>query len=288
MSYTYVGLLPALPARPDDGHKGTFGRLLIIGGSRGMSGAAALAGLGGLRGGAGLVELAVSESVLPIVAAIEPSYLVRGLAEDSAGRLGRSALPELRKAAELATAVGVGPGLGRSEELDEVVAVLYRELTQPAVFDADAINAMAPAGEHWPRAAGARVLTPHPGEFARLTGLPIAEVLADREALAADWAKRLDCVIVLKGSQTVISDGPRVAVNQTGNSGLATGGTGDVLTGLIAALLAQGMTAFDAAQLGCYLHGLAGDLAAEEKSRPGLIASDLPQYLARAWRQAGA
>lgn len=287
MPVPYITRLPPLPARPDDSHKGTFGKALIIAGSRGMSGAACLAGLGALRGGAGLVTVAVPEGILPIVASIEPSYLTYPLAEDKRGRISRQAVAELLALADKSTAVACGPGCGTSVEFRDVVRSLYTTVQRPLVVDADGLNALAqlPGDFLKPPAAAARILTPHPGEFARLLKSDIAAVQQDREGLAVEFARRHGVIVLLKGHATVITDGQRVAINTTGNSGMATGGTGDVLTGLITALLAQGLPAFDAAQLGAHLHGAAGDLAAAALTRPGLIASDLPMFLPQAWEQ---
>ncbi len=276
-----IDQLPTAPVRPAVAHKGTFGRVLIIGGSRGMSGAPSLAGLGALRGGAGLVYVAVPSEILPIVAAIEPSYLTIPLATDEEhGCLSTDGLTGLRKACEGKDAIALGPGLGQSRGVAAIVNSLFTELPQPMVVDADALNVLASQ-----KAAGQRILTPHPGEFARLIGSDIATVQSQRAKLAAEFAATHGVIVVLKGQGTVITDGDRVAINRTGNPGMATGGSGDVLTGLIAALLAQGMPAFEAAQLGAHLHGLAGDLAAVELSLPGLIASDLPRFLTQAWRK---
>ncbi len=285
-----VETLPVPPIRPADAHKGTFGRVLVIGGRRGMSGAPSLAGLGALRGGAGLVFVAVPSEVLPIVAAIEPSYLTIPLATDEKhGCLSAEGLTGLRKACEGKDAIALGPGLGESHGVAAIVAALFAELPQPMVVDADALNVLASSGgvgRPAPNAvAGPRILTPHPGEFARLIGSDIATVQSQRAKLAAEFAAAHGVIVVLKGQGTVITDGDRVAINRSGNSGMATGGTGDVLTGLIAALLAQGMPPFEAAQLGTHLHGLAGDLAAAELSHPGMIASDLPRFLTQAWQK---
>ncbi|MCX7423628.1 MAG: NAD(P)H-hydrate dehydratase [Planctomycetia bacterium] len=281
----HITTLPSAPARPTDGHKGTFGRVLIIGGSRGMSGAPSLAGVGTLRGGAGLVYVAVPHEILPIVASIEPSYLTIPLATHAeTGTLSVAALPALKQACDGKEAIAIGPGLGLTRDIILIVTALYREIALPMVIDADALNALATQPEALKQSAGPRVLTPHLGEFARLLGLDIARVQFQREKLAAEFAKTYGVIVLLKGPRTVITDGERMAINLTGNSGMATGGTGDVLTGLIAALLGQGMPPFEAAQLGAHLHGLAGDLAVTELSQPGLIASDLPKYLGRAWK----
>ncbi len=282
----HINTLPLAPARPADGHKGTFGRVLIVGGSRGMSGAPSLAGLGALRGGAGLVYVAVPHEILPIVASIEPSYLTIPLAtHEETGSLSVAALPAIKQACDGKEAIAIGPGLGLTADTTTIVTTLYREIAQPMVVDADALNALATQPEALKHAAGPRVFTPHLGEFARLLGLDIASVPSQREKLAADFAKAHGVIVLLKGPRTIITDGKRMAINRTGNSGMATGGTGDVLTGLITALLGQGMPPFEAAQLGAHLHGLAGDLAAAELSQPGLIASDLPRYLTAAWRR---
>jgi NAD(P)H-hydrate epimerase len=250
-----------------------------------------------------LVYVAVPSEILPTVASIEPSYLTIPLAtEEEHGCLSVAGLPGLRKVCEGKDAIALGPGLGTSRGVAEIVTTLFAECSQPMVVDADALNVLAASGAVGSptsrasssslsasssalSAAGPRILTPHPGEFARLIGGEIATVQRQRAKLAAEYAAAHGVVVVLKGQGTIITDGDRVAINRTGNSGLSTGGTGDVLTGLIAALLAQGLNSFEAAQLGAHLHGLAGDLAAAELSQPGLIASDLPTFLTQAWRR---
>lgn len=281
--------LPLLPSRTDDAHKGDCGRALVIAGSRGMSGAACLAATASLRGGAGLVTAAIPQGIQDIVAGYEPSYLTAGLPEDELGRLKPAALKRIQELVEPQNAAAIGPGLGQSSGLQELVCDLYDSLKIPLVVDADALNLLArrPYLFKRPGGAAARILTPHPGEFSRMTGIETAVIQQDRQKYAVEFARRNEVVLVLKGHQTIITDGKQLAVNQTGNSGLATGGTGDVLTGLITGLLAQGMTAFDAAQLGAHVHGLAGDLAAEELSKPGMIASDLLRRIGRAWCELG-
>ena len=261
--------------------------MIIVGGSRGMTGAVALAGLGALRGGAGLVYLAVPQGVQPTVASLEPAYLTIPLPDESNGRLSREAQLPLAEALAGQTAVAVGPGLGRSDGLDDLVRWLYTTVELPMVVDADGLNALATMPDALAHAPAPRILTPHPGEFARLIDGDVKTVQKDREKAATEFASQHGLVLVLKGHRTIITDGNRLAVNTTGNSGMATGGTGDVLTGLVTALLGQQMDAFEAAQLGVYLHGLAGDLAAKELSKPALIASDLPRYLGAAWKKVG-
>ena len=288
MNLERVTKLPSPPQRDEDSHKGTYGRVLIIAGGRGMAGAASLAGLGSLRGGAGLVYLAVPQGVANIVSAVEPSYLVQPLPEDAAGFVACDPKEEpLASLLDGKVALSVGPGLGQSRAVTKLVAKLYEKFPGPAIFDADALNALATSPKSLARPGGRRILTPHPGEFARLIESDTASIQADRENLAAMFAAEHGVVLLLKGHRTVITDGKRLAVNETGNSGMATGGCGDVLTGLIAALLAQKMAPFDAAQFAAHLHGLAGDLAVERLSKPGLIASDVAWYLTQAWKQLG-
>ena len=279
--------LISFPDRPSDGHKGTFGRVLVVAGSRGMSGAASLAGLGALRGGAGLVYVACPIEIQPIVAGYEPSYLTIGLPSDAAGRIDGSAYESLAAAIAAKDAVAVGPGLGNCDATQRLVRQLYADVDGPLIVDADALNVLADDFQtgaiHEGAIRGPRILTPHPGEFSRLSGISIGDINRQRERVAREFADRHRVVVVLKGPGTIITDGTRAVVNPTGNSGMATGGSGDVLTGLIAALAAQGIEPFDAARLGVYLHGLAGDIAADELSEQGLIASDLPSYLPKAW-----
>ena len=290
MPVTYATVIPGLPARPDDSHKGSYGSVLLIVGSRGMSGSACLSGLGALRGGAGLVTVALPAGIQSIVASTEPSFMTVALPEDAKGRISRLAAAEILSRVQHATAVAIGPGWGRSPDLDELAHLLFTTIDKPLVVDADALNALAssPGGFPKPHHAAPRILTPHPGEFARLIASQTKLVQADREALAVEFARQHRVFVVLKGHATVVTDGEKVFVNTTGNSGMATGGSGDVLTGLLPSLLAQGMVPFDAAQLAVYLHGLAGDLAAVDFSQPGLIASDLPRFLGKAWKQTGA
>jgi len=284
MTVERVTSLPALPARPADSHKGTYGRVLLIGGRPGMAGAISLAGLGALRGGAGLVDLAIPGSIAAIAGAIEPSYLTRLLPTDEQGELSGQVLSAITKETDGKTACGIGPGLGTSEICQQLVSTLYCDCLLPMVFDADALNCLVLRGADLSVHAGLRILTPHPGEFARLIHSDTGSVQKNREDLATEFARRHDLVLVLKGHQTVITDGRRIAINPTGNQGMATGGTGDVLTGLTTALLAQKMAPFEAAQLAAFLHGRAGDLAAQTLSEPGLIASDLPRFLGAAWK----
>ncbi|MDB5340438.1 MAG: nnr 1 [Planctomycetaceae bacterium] len=285
MAYELVITPVELPSRPIEGNKGSFGRALILAGSVGMSGAAALSGMAALRGGAGLVTVAVPAPIQPIVAGFEPSYMTLALPATADGQFSRAVLQNLEKLVPNASAVACGPGWGQSDELIEILGWLMRNVRQPLVIDADALNLLARTPDILGQATGPRILTPHPGEFARLINSDVPTVQRQRIDLAVEFAAKYRVVVLLKGAGTVITDGTRVAVNTTGNSGMGTGGTGDVLTGLITALLGQGLDAFAAARLGAHLHGLAGDLAAADLSQPGLIASDLPRYFGPAWLQ---
>lgn len=271
--------LPAWPPRPVDSNKGTFGRVLLVAGSRGMSGAAILAGRACLRGGAGLVRVACPNGSQPIIAHGDPCLMTAPLLQTEDGVFASEALDDWQELAKASDVVALGPGLGRGPTLNEMVPAFIAGRERPMVVDADGLNAMV--GKPW---AGKTpvVITPHPGEFGRLVGLATAEVQARRREVAVEFAKKNAIVVVLKGHQSIVTDGERVSVNTTGNPGMATAGTGDVLTGLLAALLAQKFSPFDAAALAVYLHGRAGDLARDAVGEVSLIASDLLEYLPNA------
>jgi NAD(P)H-hydrate epimerase len=283
-SVEVVTSLPRLAPRSPDAHKGTFGRVLVTAGSRGMSGAAILCASAALRGGAGLVWLAVPQELQAIVAAANPCYLTAPLPQDIDGRLAASAVTPLLEEARKMDVVALGPGLGAGDGVAAVVAAVLGQVSAPVVLDADGLNAVHGRSELLKRRAGPLIVTPHPGEFARLIGSDTTTVQANREDLALRFAREHGLVLLLKGHGTLVTDGRRLYRNPTGNPGMATGGTGDVLTGLIAALLGQGLKTFEAAQLGAGWHGLAGDLARDDLGEVCLIASDLLNYLPRALR----
>jgi hydroxyethylthiazole kinase-like uncharacterized protein yjeF len=280
--------VPKLPPRKPDGHKGTYGRVLVVAGSKGMSGAAVLCGSGALRGGAGLVQVASPADVQAVVAAGNPCYLTAALPVDVQGQLAEDAIPVILELAGSATALALGPGLGQSGKTGEIVEFVLRQAAIPIVLDADGLNALSklPSSILSLRESPT-VLTPHPGEFARLIKTSTGEVQANRERLALAFAAERKVILVLKGHGTLVTDGKRLYRNSTGNPGMATGGSGDVLTGLIAALVGQGLAPFESAQLGVWAHGRAGDLAAAELSQTGLIAQDLLSYLPKALRERG-
>jgi len=279
-----VDSIPRLPKRNEDAHKGQFGRALLVGGSRGMTGAMALAGMATLRSGAGLVTLAVPSVCVEAVAAHDPCYMTLALPDDSRGRLAGAAAQRILELAERFTVLACGPGLGGSDAMDELVRTLYARLSQPMVFDADGLNALARHPEGLADPAGPRVLTPHPGEFQRLVGRKISDG-GERRELAVQMAARHGVVVVLKGHRTLVTDGAHSFRNTTGNPGMATGGSGDVLTGVVTALLCQGLSALDAARLGVYAHGWAGDLAAERHSQVGMTPVDIVDCLPNVWQR---
>ncbi|MEX1223169.1 MAG: NAD(P)H-hydrate dehydratase [Pirellulales bacterium] len=281
---TDVNPFPKLPAREVDSHKGDFGRVFFVGGSVGMAGSIALAGLAALRCGAGLVTIATPRDCLDVVASFCPSYMTLPLPCDAAGVVTIEGFEKLVGRLEKANVVGCGPGLSQSRGVSGMVLRLQRELDLPIVFDADALNVLAQQPDALQESAGPRVLTPHLGEFARLVQVERVEA-AEARAQAVEQAKHWKSVVVLKGPRTLVTDGDRVYENQSGNAGLATGGTGDVLTGIITSLIGQGLAPFDAAQLGVYLQGLAGDLAADVYGQAGMISEDLIELLPQACRQ---
>ena len=275
-----------IPPRAVDSHKGTFGRVLAVGGSRGMSGSICLTATAALRGGAGLVTAVVPESIQPIVAGFEPSYMTIALPSGEHGGLSEVPVELVRNFVAGASVVAVGPGLGQSAAAASLVLSVLENVPCPVVLDADALNVAAELKMlDRPDLAKECVITPHPVEFSRLTGLPTAEINSRRKEVALEFAARTGVCVVLKGANTIVTDGARMFLNCTGNPGMATGGSGDVLTGLIAALIAQGLPLFDAAAIGVHVHGLAGDIAAETHSQPGLIASDLLCCIGKAWLQ---
>ena len=281
MSLERVGTLPTLPERPADSHKGMYGTVLVVAGGRGMAGAAALCGGACVRSGAGLVRVATAAEVQPTVATFEPSYMTYPLPHDDDGLVDFDrARRDLERLAGEADVLAVGPGLGKSDGLRRLVRWVVESADLPTVLDADGLNNLDGQTDLLKSRKRPIVITPHPGEFARLTGAKTAEVQADREARASAFASAGEgLVVVLKGDKTVVTDGRRVYVNDTGNPGMATGGVGDVLTGVIAALIGQKLAAFEAAQLGVHVHGLAGDIARDQNGVVGLIAGDVVDSL---------
>lgn len=269
---TPASLAPLFAPRVKDSNKGRYGHVLLIAGARGKAGAAAMAGLAALRAGAGLVTVACPDEALDAVAAHSPELMTEALHDPKAQAATRST-------------IAIGPGLGTSNDMREMVRDCFAHLPKPMVVDADALNCLA--GSDWKGGAHLRVLTPHPGEMARLTGLSVAEVQADRVAAARRLACERDVVLVLKGDGSLIAfpDG-RVQINSTGSPAMATGGSGDILTGMLAGLLAQFPDDSERAIAGAvYLHGLAGEIAARELEEQPVIATDLLRYLGEGMRE---
>ncbi|HUT73990.1 MAG TPA: NAD(P)H-hydrate dehydratase [Armatimonadota bacterium] len=266
----------ALPAPRLDAHKGDRGRVAVIAGSVGMTGAAALSSMAALRMGAGLVTLGVPASVNDIMEVKLTEAMTRPLPETPEHTLARAAYAAALDLAHGADAVVLGPGLSRHEETASLIRDLVPAIQRPLVLDADGLNALAGQGELLRRRRAPTVCTPHPGEMGRLVGLTAAQVQGDRLGVARRAAADLGCVILLKGARTIIAEpGDRARINPTGNPGMASGGTGDVLAGMIGALLGQGCEAGDAASAAAFFHGLAGDHAARDRGQRCLVAGDL-------------
>lgn len=264
-----------LPRRSPAAHKGENGRLAVVAGSRGLSGAAAMTAEGALRAGAGLITLAAPASLQAVLAVKLTEVMTRPLAETAAGTVAQAAVQTIIDLASASDVLAIGPGLGRQEETGAMVRAVIAAAGCPLVIDADALNALAGYTAILADCSALPVLTPHPGEMARLTGLSVQAVNADRVTVARQAAGEWGSIVVLKGARTVVAfpDG-EVYINTSGNAGMATGGTGDALTGIIAGLIAQGLSSHDAAVAGVYVHGLAGDVAAAA-GMVGLTATDL-------------
>ncbi len=272
--------LPApLSRRNLNVHKHTFGHVLILAGSERMLGAAALATLAALRSGAGLVSLGIPKSLNLIAQRkITNAVMTLPLAETNHKTISLSAFSEIKKTYGHYTAIVLGPGMGTHPSTQKFILKIISTSPIPLVIDASALNALADGNnlKRITKTQTIKILTPHPGEMAGLTKLPKSFINNNRSKVANDLAKKCGCVVVLKGHHTVIaSPEGKIYINKTGNPGMATAGSGDVLSGMIGAFLAQGLSAFDAAKWGTYLHGKAGDFAAKDKTRLAMIASDI-------------
>ena len=273
---THEKVLNILPDRDPFAHKGKFGKILLLCGSEGYTGAAALASMGALRSGAGLVFLGVPRSIYAIEAVKLAEPVVFPL-PDADGKLSCEAIPEILERLPKMDAVLIGPGLGQSHGVSEVVKTVLEQAQCPVVLDADGINAAAKHVDILRGRTAPAILTPHDGEFARLGGV-IGE---DRVAAAEQMARELGCIMLLKGHHTVITDGSSTYINHTGNPGMAVGGSGDVLAGIIVSLLGQGIAPLEAAACGAWLHGAAGDRCAAELGQYGMLPTDMLNILPR-------
>ncbi len=274
--------LRRLPARPKKSHKGTFGRVLVIGGSVGMSGAAYFSAKSAYRMGTGLVQIVSPEENRIIYQAQLPEALLTLYDEKKPDE------SAIKSAVSRAEAIAVGIGLSTSETARKILKWTLEAANAPLVIDADALNILALEPSLWDLVPKNSIITPHPAEMSRISWLTVADICADIVPTSAEFAKKHGVICVLKDSNTAVSDGERVMINQSGNSGLATGGSGDVLSGIIAGLLAQGLTPFDAAALGVYLHGLCGDDAAARLSKYSVMASDIIDSLPNILKEADA
>lgn len=273
---TEKNVKPLFPKRSPDTHKGNYGRVLILAGSAGFTGAAALTAMGALRSGAGLVTLGIPESLNPIMEVKLTEAMTMPLPETPVHTLSLNALPVIIERINEFDAIAVGPGLSNNKEIYTIVKGVIKNCKKPIVIDADGLNVLAGAAEVLKNAKSPIIITPHPGEMARLMNTTTSEIQGNRIEIAKKAASELKSIVILKGARSLIAhpDG-RLAVNLTGNPGMATGGSGDVLTGILAGLLAQGLSPYDAAVAGVYLHGLAGDFAAKKHSQRGLVAGDI-------------
>ena len=265
-----------IPERKADSNKGDYGHVFVLAGSVGFTGAAALCSQAALLSGSGLVTLGIAKSLYPIMARKLTEAMAMPLPETRGQALSEKAYPVIMKFSERTDCIALGPGLSRDQGSQRLVRRLITALKKPIVLDADGINAIEGKAQLLRSAKAPIVVTPHPGEMSRLTGLPVGGISKAKEKVAKNFANKYNVVCVLKGHRTVVArpDG-KIYVNSTGNPGMAKGGTGDVLTGMIASFIGQGIRPFEAAMLGVYLHGLAGDLAAKEKGEASLLATDL-------------
>ncbi len=273
---------PVMPPRAVDLHKGSAGRVLVAAGSLTYPGAAVLAARGAGRGGAGLVTVACPEPARPLVAAHIVCEMSTPVAAEPSGGFAAAAAEALLSMSRERDVVVAGPGVGRADETLACMRRLALECGCATVLDADALAAFAGRSRDLREAQGPRVLTPHPGEAARLLGAIVGPIPAQRESAGLALAVESGQVVVLKGAATIVTDGERLYVNETGNRGMATGGTGDVLAGLLGALLATSLAPFEAATLAVHVHGRAGDLAAAEVGERGMVATDLLERVPRA------
>ena len=278
-SKTWLKMRALLPERKSDANKGDFGRVFLLGGSVGMTGAVCLSALGALRSGAGLVTVGTPCSQREIAAVKLTEAMTLGF-DDESGKFSGKDTGRIIERIELSDVCAFGMGMGKSSDTSNMVYGIIREAEKPLVIDADGINAVSGNIDILKELKAKAVLTPHPGEMSRLLKLPVSEIQRNRVETACAFSQKYNVVTVLKGENTVIA-GPdgKYEINSSGNPGMATGGTGDVLAGVVASFIGQGMPVFEAAVLSVYLHGRAGDLAAEEKGFHGLIASDVAHAL---------
>ena len=280
--------LPELNPRKSNTHKGSYGRVLVLAGSPGMTGAAYLCSKAALRSGSGIVTLGIPESLNPVMEVKLTCVMTHPLPETEASTLSNKGRKEIMKLCESHDVVALGPGLSQEPETRELILWLIKNIDRDIVIDADGLNALADNVNVLHKLKKGAVLTPHPGEMSRLSGLGSAkdvqkERLNTTTRFVQSIRKKLSnskrLILVLKGDKSIVTDHEKVYVNRTGNPGMATAGAGDVLTGIIASLIGQGYNLFEASQLGVYIHGLAGNITAKKKGEVSMIASDIIEYL---------
>lgn len=282
-----IPLPSALSHRKKKAHKNDFGHILILAGSRNMVGAAALTSLAAMRSGAGLVTVGIPASLNSIVQKkISSVIMTWPLKETKESTLSPLAYPQIIKRLNSFSVLAIGSGLSTHPDTQKLILKIIGNIQLPMVMDADGLNALAKNLDPLRKNTGVKILTPHPGEMSRLTSLSKDFIEKNRRKVTVDFAKKFQCTVLLKGHRSVVASAEgRVYINETGNPGMATAGSGDVLTGMIAALLGQGLSGFEAAKYGAYLHGLAGDLAAKKISQTALLATDIIDYIPQALRQ---
>jgi len=278
--------LPLIAPRKTETHKGTYGRISIIGGSFGMAGAVVLAGRGAVRSGAGLTDCVVPERIGDIVSVkADPCLMVKTLPSADDGTFSSEASKSVLDTVLSSTVLAAGPGIRTSSGARFLINEIISETDAPLVLDADGLNCLALEGlDILEKRRAPAILTPHPGEMSRLVNMPAAEIQEHRVDTAVSFARTYSCVVVLKGAETVVADGETCYINPTGNPGMAAGGSGDVLTGIIAGILSStALGPFEAACAGVWVHGTAGDLGAERKGRISLVPEDICEFIPNAF-----
>ena len=288
MTPSNLAQLPALPVRGPDFHKGNSGRILVIAGSAGMTGAGGMASLSCLRSGGGVVLWAIPRSLNSIGETLSMEVMTLPIPDTPSGAPSMDAREILVEAARETDCVVLGPGLPVAGDTGELMRLLIPEIYPPLIIDGGAFSAIGTDMMIFRKRQGPTIITPHPGEMGRIIGKTVAEVQEKRLDFAQKYAKLSGAIVALKGHETIVTNGQDVYINKTGNPGMATAGSGDVLCGVVSALVGQGLAPFEATKLGVFLHGLAGDLAAAETGMHGLIASDIISRLPAAFKSYGA
>lgn len=276
-------ILKQFPKRPQDSHKGTFGHILNISGSKSYTGAAILSSLSALKIGAGYVTLATVEDVANIVHSYTPDIPTISLKQTANGTISRDNTISVTNRSQKFDVISIGSGLGKNEETTKFVADFVTQNQKPIVIDADGLNSIS--NSEIDKISGKSIITPHPKELSRLIKVPVEIIQSDREYYAVETAKSLETIVVLKGHNTIVTDGEQIYINKSGCSALAKAGSGDVLTGMITGLLAQTKNPLNSAILGVFLHGLTGDIAAKSLTEYGVLASDLLNFIPKAIKE---